>query len=59
MTRGKGNRWRLFRYRWCNTLPLRADDDAMPVNGLERVIENPRNGHRMRFAFITSLDIDA
>ncbi len=31
----------------------------MPVNGLERVIENPRNGHRMRFAFITSLDIDA
>ena len=59
VTRGKGNRRRLFRYRWCNTLPLRADDDAMPVNGLERVIENPRNGHRMRFAFITSLDIDA
>jgi len=58
-SRGRGAKHRLLHYRWVDNLPLRDDPCDGRVNWLQLTITNPRTNRSTRFAWVTSLPINA
>lgn len=47
----------IYRYRYCNAVPLKDGDEAMKVNWMELTILNKDGTVKKRFSFVTDLPI--